>query len=108
MPRYCKQDINIKGVMFGTKFASDLMANMPGPGGHIINFASLGAVAPVSGVTLYIASKYAVRGFSLCASKDLAPLNLHVSCVCPDAVKTAMVDLQLHFEASALAYRYVQ
>lgn len=103
-------DINVKGVVHGTCAAAALMmeeAKSKSDGGefsarHIINFSSLGAMAPVSGVTLYLCAKYAVRGFSLSAAKDLARDDVHITC--PDAVKTAMLDLQLHFEESAMAY----
>mmetsp|Transcript_7097 Transcript_7097/g.9280 ORF Transcript_7097/g.9280 Transcript_7097/m.9280 type:complete len:277 (-) Transcript_7097:251-1081(-) len=102
-------DVNVKGVINGTWLASQEMikqvkdGSLP-KGGHIINFASLGALAPVSGVGLYIGSKYAVRGFSMCAAKDLAEHGVFVSIVCPDAIQTPMVDLQLHYKESAMAY----
>ena len=35
-----------------------------------MNFSSMGGLATVSGVTLYAASKFAVRGLSLAADKD--------------------------------------
>lgn len=101
-------DINVKGVIHGTHAATQLMLEQKRSGDdssfHIINFSSLGALAPVQGVTMYLASKYAVRGFSLAASKDLTSSGIYVTCVCPDAVCTPMLDLQLHFEASAMAY----
>ena len=102
-------DVNLKGVMLGTTFAAWLMSKQVAEGkldsgGHIINFASLGAIAPVSGVTLYIGTKYGCRGFSLCASKDLFDHGVFVTCVLPDAIQTPMVDLQLNYEDSALAF----
>jgi NAD(P)-dependent dehydrogenase (short-subunit alcohol dehydrogenase family) len=102
-------DVNFKGVVFGTVHASRLMAGQVAAGklpqgAHIVNFASLGALAPVSGVSLYIGSKYGVRGFSLCASKDLWGTGVYVSCVMPDAIQTPMVDLQLHHAESAMAF----
>lgn len=101
--------VNVKGVMYGTSLAAALMTRQVSEGrlpkgGHIINFASLGAIAPVQGVGLYIATKYACRGFSLSASKDLFASGVFVTCVMPDAIQTPMVDLQLHFEESAMAY----
>ena len=73
-------------------------------GGHIINFSSMGGLATVSGVTLYAASKFAVRGFSFAASKDLIDENIAVTCFMPDAVQTPMVDLQLNFDDASMAF----
>ena len=79
-----------------------------GAGGHIINFSSMGGLATVSGVTLYAASKFAVRGFSLAASKDLScgprAQQVAVSVFMPDAVQTPMVDLQLEHDDGAMAF----
>ena len=72
---------------------------------HIVNIASLGAIAPASnGTTLYQASKYACRGFSLCAANDLRPHGIAVSCVLPDAVETRMAEVQLTEEECQLSF----
>ena len=75
-------------------------------GGHIVNISSLGALMPVSGVALYQATKFGVRGYSLCASKDFLAQGLPIAAtvVCPDAVATPMKELQLAFDESAMAY----
>ena len=89
-------DINVKGVILGTFFAQKMMQNNTCTGdmrGHVINVSSMAAVAPVTGVTLYAASKYAVRGFSFAAAKDLKPLGICVSCLMPDAVATPMIEM---------------
>lgn len=96
-------DVNVKGVVFGTKAVSALMAKQQ-EGGQIINFSSMAAIGVVSGVTIYHASKFAVRGFSLAAAKDLADLGVCVTCFLPDAVQTPMVDLQLNFDEGAMAF----
>src|SRR5205823_4569252 len=70
--------------------------------GHIINIASMAALAPIPGISLYSASKYAVRGFSLAAAQELRAHGVYVTVVCPDAVQTPMLDAQLaHDEAAA-------
>jgi 3-oxoacyl-[acyl-carrier protein] reductase len=96
-------DVMVKGVAIGTKIVADLMIQSKTKG-HIINVSSMAAVAPVSGVTMYACAKYAARGFSLAASKDLAPHGIAVTCFMPDAVQTPMVDLQLNYEGGAYAY----
>ena len=54
--------------------------------GHIVNVASMAAFAPVPGLSLYSASKYAVRAFSLAAAIELREHGVAVTVVCPDAV----------------------
>ena len=103
-------DVNVKGVVFGTRAIANAMKNKPKEqvgghvGGHIVNFSSMGGLATVSGVTLYACSKFAVRGFSMACSKDLAEHGISVTCFMPDAVQTPMVDLQLKMEESAMAF----
>lgn len=95
-------DINAKGTMLGTRAAVRQMIEQGS--GHIVNFASLAGLAPVPGIALYSASKFAVRGFSLAVAAELKPLGVAVTCVCPDAVRTAMVDYQQAFEQAALTF----
>lgn len=102
-------DVNVKGVVFGTKYGAEIMQNQAERkdfhGGHIINFSSMAATGTVSGVTLYAASKFACRGFSLAASKDLFDeTGVAVTCFMPDAVQTPMVDMQLHYDDAAMAF----
>lgn len=92
-------DINAKGVMYGTKLVSEVMIQQGA--GHIVNIASLAGVAPIKGISLYSASKYAVRGFSLAAGYELRPHGVFVTVVCPDLVDTPMLDLQLHYPKEA-------
>jgi 3-oxoacyl-[acyl-carrier protein] reductase len=66
--------------------------------------ASLAAHCPVPGLALYAASKFAVRGFSLAAALELRPRGVFVSIVCPDAVQTPMLDLQLEYPEAALSF----
>lgn len=102
-------DVNLKGVIHGISLVGAFMkkqveSNLLNHGGHIINFASLGAIAPVSGVTLYIATKAGCRLLSLCSSKDLFDSGVYCTVVMPDAIQTPMVDLQLNYEDSAWAF----
>lgn len=89
-------DINAKGSMYGTKVIGDYMKEQGG--GHIINIASLAGIAPIPGIALYSASKFAIRGFSLAAAMEYKPFGVSVSVVCPDLVKTPMYDLELQFK----------
>ena len=95
-------DINTKGVMFGTRLAAEKMVAQGH--GHIVNVASMAALAPIPGLALYSASKFAVRSFSIAAAIDLAPHNVAVTVVCPDAVATPMLDLQKDYKEAALTF----
>ena len=95
-------DVNIKGVMHGTRLAA---AHMSARGqGHIVNVASMAALAPIPGISVYSATKYAVRAFSLCAALELEPKGVAVSVICPDAVDTPMLDLQEDYEEAAVTF----
>jgi len=95
-------DINAKGVMFGTRAAAAQMVSQKS--GHIINVASMAGIAPVPGISLYTASKFAVRGFSLAVAQELRPHGVFVTVICPDAVQTPMLDLELEYEEAALVF----
>lgn len=95
-------DVNTKGVMLG---ATKLAARMAkARSGHIVALGSLASLAPVPGLSLYSASKFAVRGFCLAIADELAPLGVAVSVLLPDAVETPMLALQRDFEEAALTF----
>lgn len=95
-------DINVKGVMLGSAIAAREFKRQGA--GHIINIASLAGVAPIPGIGLYSASKFAVRGFTLALAAELADAGVFVTVVCPDAVKTPMLDLQKDYPEAALTF----
>ncbi len=95
-------DINVKGVMLGSAIAAREFKRAGS--GHIINIASLAGVAPIPGIGLYSASKFAVRGFTLALAAELREAGVFVTVVCPDAVKTPMLDLQKDYPEAALTF----
>lgn len=94
-------DINTKGAILGTRFAAEQMLKQGS--GHIVNVCSLAGLAPVPGISLYSASKFALRGFSLAAAYELEPHGIHVSIVEPDLVDTAKLQTQLMYGDAAAA-----
>lgn len=94
--------VNVKGVMLGTRLAAEGMVRRGE--GHIVNVASMAAYAPIPGLALYSASKYAVRAFSLAAATELAPRGVAVTVVCPDAVATPMLDKQTAYDEASLTF----
>lgn len=95
-------DVNAKGVVYGTRCAARRM--IPRRAGHIINIGSLASLSPVPGLSLYAASKFAVRGFSLSVALELADKCVAVTVVLPDAVQTPMLDLQKPRPEAALTF----
>lgn len=81
-------DVNLHGVIFGTKAVAPGMAQRGR--GHIINVASaVGRVALPHGAT-YSASKFAVVGFSEATRLELAPQGIEVTMVLPTVVRTEL------------------
>jgi NADP-dependent 3-hydroxy acid dehydrogenase YdfG len=81
-------DINVHGVIFGTKLALERM--LPRDRGHIVNVASQAGKSPFGGLATYCASKYAVVGFTGSLDDELHGTGLHASCVMPAIVKTEL------------------
>lgn len=95
-------DVNIKGVVHGVRAVTPGM--LAQGHGHIVNVASLAALAPVPGLAVYCASKHAVRGFSLSVALELRKHGIAVTVVCPDAVQTPMLEVQRDVEAAAMTF----
>ncbi len=95
-------DVNCKGIIYGCTVVTKYMKERKK--GQIINVASLAGVAPIPGISLYSTSKFAVRGFSLAIAQELKPYNIFVSVICPDAIKTPMLDLQKDYEEAAITF----
>lgn len=92
-------DVNLKGLIMGSRTA--VAAMLPRASGHIINIASLAGVAPVPGLGYYSTSKFGARAYSLVLAEEMAPLGIKVTVLCPDLIRTAMLDKQLDYEEEA-------
>jgi 3-oxoacyl-[acyl-carrier protein] reductase len=77
--------INFKGVFLGAKHAIPALRRRGG--GVIVNTASIGAVSPRPGVTVYNATKGAVATFTRGLASELAP-TIRVNAVMPVAADT--------------------
>jgi 3-oxoacyl-[acyl-carrier protein] reductase len=95
-------DVNAKGTILGTRAAARRM--IPRRAGHIVNIGSLASLAPVPGLSLYSASKFAVRGFTLAAAAELREHGVAVTLVMPDAVDTPMLDKQVPYKEAAMTF----
>jgi NAD(P)-dependent dehydrogenase (short-subunit alcohol dehydrogenase family) len=81
-------DINVHGVVTGTKLAIRAMSERGS--GHIINIASMAGVASVPGLATYNASKFAVVGFTDAVRLEVQALGIDVSMILPYFVNTEL------------------
>ncbi len=56
--------------------------------GHILNVASIGGLRSFPAVGFYNATKYAVDGLSEALMKEVAPLGIKVTVICPSGFRT--------------------
>ena len=90
-------NINVKGVIWGIQAAVDAFKK-EGHGGKIINACSQAGHVGNPELAVYSSSKFAVRGLTQTAARDLAHLGITVNGYCPGIVKTprwAEIDRQV-------------
>ena len=63
-----------------------------GEGGHIVNTASMSALVPVGGTTIYSAGKAAVTAMMECMRPELDARGVVCSAFCPGAVQSNIAD----------------
>ena len=83
--------VNLKGVWLGMKYQIPQM--LEHGGGSIVNTASLAGLMAVPTLAAYIASKHGVVGLTRAAAVEVANDGIRVNCVCPAAIRTAMMDV---------------
>ena len=81
-------DINVYGVILGSKLAAQRM--VPRGCGHVINIASLAGETPTPGLSTYCASKFAVVGFTDSARIEYRKTGVHFSSVLPTFTNTEL------------------
>ena len=98
-------DINLLGVMHGTRAALGLMRTHGKPA-DIINMASMSAFGPIPGLAAYAANKAGVLSWTLTAATELDAVGsrVHLHAVCPDGVRTDMVAENADNSGSAMIF----
>ncbi|MBD8164907.1 (S)-acetoin forming diacetyl reductase [Erwinia persicina] len=93
--------VNVKGVIWGIQAAVKAF-KAEGHGGKIINACSQAGHVGNPELAIYSSSKFAVRGLTQTAARDLASLGITVNGYCPGIVKTPMWDeIDRQFSAAA-------
>jgi short-subunit dehydrogenase len=82
-------DVNVHGVILGTKLAADRM--LPRRRGHVINIGSLASVLPTEGIATYCATKHAVLGYTDAVRLENHGSGVHFTVVMPTLTNTDMV-----------------
>ena len=80
-------DINTTGVFLGMRAAAPMLEDS---GGTIINVSSVAGLTGGAQLAAYSASKWAVRGLSRVAARELAPRGVRVITVLPGQIDTEM------------------
>ncbi|MBW8486285.1 SDR family oxidoreductase [Actinomadura parmotrematis] len=82
-------DINVHGVMLGTKLALERM--LPRGRGQIINIASVAGLLPTPGLALYNASKAAVVAFTESTRLEVLESGVKVGAILPTFTNTELI-----------------
>jgi NADP-dependent 3-hydroxy acid dehydrogenase YdfG len=77
-------DTNVRGVMRLTRLCLPHIRD----GGHIVNIGSVAGRQPYENAAVYIASKFAVRGFTYSLREDLLGRPIRLTLVDPGLVET--------------------
>src|SRR3712207_2483563 len=85
-------DVNVFGVLYCIQAAAERMIAQGG-GGKIISASSIAGHSGFDRLGHYSATKFAVRGLTQAAAKELAPHGITVNAYCPGIVDTAMWEL---------------
>ena len=83
--------VNVSGVFYLTRHITPLMKANPVTC-HIINIASVAALMGNPTISVYNATKYALRGFSDALFKELRYDGIKVSCFFPGSIATRFFD----------------
>ncbi|MFN0088689.1 MAG: SDR family NAD(P)-dependent oxidoreductase [Acidimicrobiales bacterium] len=82
--------VNQTGVMLGMRAAAKAMIDA-GSGGSIVNISSVAGLEGIFGATSYTASKWAVRGMTKVAAKELGKHGIRVNSIHPGYIDTDML-----------------
>jgi 3alpha(or 20beta)-hydroxysteroid dehydrogenase len=82
--------VNQTGVFLGMKAASRAM-RAAGNGGAIVNTSSVAGLEGIFGSLAYSASKWAVRGMTKVAAKELGRYGIRVNSIHPGIIETEMI-----------------
>ncbi|MEL0209437.1 MAG: SDR family oxidoreductase [Novosphingobium sp.] len=83
-------EVNARGVFLGMRHAIPIM--LAHGGGSIVNTASMASWVAFPQMVGYCATKGAVLAMTRTTAVEYADRNIRINCVCPGAVKTAILN----------------
>jgi NAD(P)-dependent dehydrogenase (short-subunit alcohol dehydrogenase family) len=83
-------DVNIRGVLLSMKH--EIPAILRSGGGTIVNNSSTGGHIGLPGLSVYVASKFAVIGLTKTAALEFAKQGVRINSVSPGPIQTEMFD----------------
>lgn len=83
-------DINLKGVIFGAQAAYPHLKKTA-PSSALINTASLAGIIGAANLSVYCATKWAVRGLTRSLDAEWAPDGIKVAALCPGFIDTPII-----------------
>ncbi|KEO90390.1 short-chain dehydrogenase [Erythrobacter longus] len=84
-------DINLRGVLYGAQAAYPHL-KAAAPGSALVNTASAAGITGGSGMSVYSATKFAVRGIAESLDAEWAGDGIKVSSICPSFIETPLLD----------------
>ena len=92
--------INVGGVLWGIQAAARAFDRL-GHGGKILSATSQAGHLGNPMLSVYCSTKFAVRGLTQSAARELAPRGINVNAWAPGSVQTPMLDGVIRDEAAA-------
>ena len=83
-------DINLMGVIHGTQLAIPALERAGG--GAIVNMSSADGIAGANSLSVYCATKFAVRGFTKAMALELGPRGIRVNSIHPGGIFTPLAN----------------
>ena len=84
-------DINLRGVLYGAQAAYPYL-KASAPGSALVNIASAAGLNGGSGMSVYSATKFGVRGIAESLDAEWAQDGIKVSSICPSFIDTPLLD----------------
>lgn len=80
---------NLKGVMYSTLKAIEIMKKSNGSG-RIINISSVAGVHGIENQAIYCASKFGLNGFAEALNQEIIKYNISISTIVPGGINTPL------------------
>jgi NAD(P)-dependent dehydrogenase (short-subunit alcohol dehydrogenase family) len=82
--------VNLKGAFLGMRHQIPQMVAQGG--GAIVNMGSVASLTAIDRISVYTASKHGILGLTKSAAMEYGGRGVRVNCVCPNAIRTPLMD----------------